>query len=69
MKRFQSIRFDKDQCRNELAELKHLLDSKPDLSERSELQPFFANHLISRLSSAVTFRISAMPPKMRSNFP
>lgn len=41
MKTFAPVVFDKDQCLVELTEYKSLLDSKSDLDEKSEIQPFF----------------------------
>jgi hypothetical protein len=41
MKEFTKVQFDPAQCRNELDRLRTLLDSKPALSERDDLLPFF----------------------------
>lgn len=40
-KTLSTVAFDPGRCKTELAAFKGLLDSKPDLAERSELQPFF----------------------------
>jgi len=45
MKHHQPIAFDKNQCKKELAEFEALLDSKANLSESNEIQPFFKNRL------------------------
>jgi hypothetical protein len=44
MKQFLEIDFDPNTCRAELDELRELLSSKPELSERGDLQPFFKAH-------------------------
>src|SRR5262245_2029110 len=45
MKHFAPVHFDKSRCKEELAEFRKLLESKPELDERSHLQPFFKNNL------------------------
>ncbi len=41
MKEFESLDFDPDICRNELEELKNLLDENRELKEREDILPFF----------------------------
>jgi hypothetical protein len=55
MKHHKPITFDKNQCRTELKAFKQLLDSKPDLEEKADLQPFFKKslHLTSLIGSSV----------------
>ena len=45
MKHHKPISFDKNLCRKELAAFKTLLDSKSNLSEQVDLQPFFKSNL------------------------
>lgn len=43
MKTFLPLQFDPATCRSQLAEFQQLLQSKPSLSERGEILPFFRN--------------------------
>lgn len=43
-KEFKQITFDPIKCRAEITELNALLESKAELSERHDIQPFFKCH-------------------------
>jgi hypothetical protein len=44
MKAFEPFAFSPDRCREELVAFKVLLDSRPELSERADILPFFGAH-------------------------
>lgn len=41
---FKALRFDRMQCRQDLAELEQLLANRPSLNERTDILPFFKRH-------------------------
>ncbi len=44
MKDFVRVTFDSARCRQELAALRNLLDSKQELEEATDIKPFFEAH-------------------------